>query len=190
MLVACCQGDMLTAACLGLDAAQGTATTMQAVSSAQSGAKPCCFQLIHLSAVMHCSNLTFWRSLYLPGLPRWVLHLQVWPGALLLADYLLDQTSYDGCTAVELGAGPGLAGIALARQAAQVLLTGEMRLLQLPAATLQTPVQTLARMRLLLKLAAPFRHTCACLMPNDSALATALLRFIVAASLTRTCVQT
>lgn len=49
--------------------------------------------------------------------------LQVWPGALLLADYLLDQRSYDGCTAVELGAGPGLAGIALARQAAQVFLT-------------------------------------------------------------------
>ena len=139
--MAFCQEDMLTAACQGPDAAQGTATTMQAVSSAKSGARPCCFQLVRLSAQLHCSNLTFWCSLYLSALPHSAPHLQVWPGALLLADYLLDKKSYAGCTAVELGAGPGLAGIALARQAAQVFLTGEMLLLQLPAATLQAPVQ-------------------------------------------------
>ena len=108
---------------------------------------------------LHCSNLTSWCLLYLPALPHWAAHLQVWPGALLLADYLLDQRSYDGCTAVELGAGPGLAGIALARQAAQVFLTGDRLLLQLPAATLLPPVQTFTRKSLLLKLAAPFRHT-------------------------------
>ena len=104
------------------------------ILSAGSGSRPCCSQLMHPSAHLHGSNLTFWILLCLPALPHWAAHLQVWPGALLLADYLLDQRSYDGCTAVELGAGPGLAGIALARQAARVFLTGERLLLQLHAA--------------------------------------------------------
>ena len=108
---------------------------------------------------LHCGDLTFWCSLCLPALPHWAADLQVWPGALLLADYLLDQRSYDGCIAVELGAGAGLAGIALARQAAQVFLTGERLQLQLPAATLQTPVPTLTSKSSLLKLDAPCRHT-------------------------------
>jgi hypothetical protein len=54
--------------------------------------------------------------------------LQVWRGGLLLSDYLLLQASKGllaGCTALELGAGPGLAGLVLSRcGAATVFLTG------------------------------------------------------------------
>ena len=49
---------------------------------------------------------------------------QVWQGALLLADYILEQgEACAGCIALEVGAGTGLAGIVLARVAARVFLT-------------------------------------------------------------------
>jgi hypothetical protein len=54
--------------------------------------------------------------------------LQVWRGALLLADYLLHRgaAALDGITALELGAGPGLTGLVLAQLAAggRIFLTG------------------------------------------------------------------
>ena len=71
--------------------------------------------------------------------------LQVWRGALLLADYVLhlasQQRSQHGsggafcaaplrllcCTALELGAGSGLAGLVLSAFARRVYLTGEAR---------------------------------------------------------------
>ncbi|GAQ79625.1 hypothetical protein KFL_000340280 [Klebsormidium nitens] len=53
--------------------------------------------------------------------------LQVWRGALLLADYILHQEATTGCfrgvTALELGAGTGLAGIIMARSARKVYVT-------------------------------------------------------------------
>lgn len=52
--------------------------------------------------------------------------LQVWRGALLLADLLLQRgpAALAGATALELGAGPGLAGLVLSRLAGTVFLTG------------------------------------------------------------------
>ena len=54
--------------------------------------------------------------------------LQVWRGALLLADYLLHRgaAALDGITALELGAGPGLTGLVLAQLApgGRIFLTG------------------------------------------------------------------
>lgn len=48
----------------------------------------------------------------------------MWQGALLLADYILEQgEAFAGCTALEVGAGTGLAGIVLGRVAARVFLT-------------------------------------------------------------------
>jgi predicted nicotinamide N-methyase len=55
--------------------------------------------------------------------------LQVWRGALLLADYMLHpgtSPSLAGCSVLELGAGPGLAGLVLAKLARLVFLTGEL----------------------------------------------------------------
>ena len=51
--------------------------------------------------------------------------LQVWRGALLLADYVLAHSqALCGCVGLELGAGAGLAGLALAAAGAQrVFLT-------------------------------------------------------------------
>ncbi|XP_020687386.1 methyltransferase-like protein 22 [Dendrobium catenatum] len=53
--------------------------------------------------------------------------LQVWMAELLLSDYLLHRSfissSFDDITALELGAGTGLAGIVLARIAKAVFLT-------------------------------------------------------------------
>ncbi|KAL4859497.1 Methyltransferase-like protein 22 [Chlorella vulgaris] len=52
--------------------------------------------------------------------------LQVWRGALLLADYVLHpgtSPSLAGCSVLELGAGPGLAGLVLAKLARLVFLT-------------------------------------------------------------------
>lgn len=47
--------------------------------------------------------------------PLSTVGLQVWRGALLLADYLFAMAAtWAGCTALELGSGPGLAGLALA----------------------------------------------------------------------------
>lgn len=51
---------------------------------------------------------------------RLCLLLQVWRGSLLLADYLLaNSTSVVGIVGCELGAGAGLASIALARAGAR-----------------------------------------------------------------------
>lgn len=51
--------------------------------------------------------------------------LQVWRGALLLADYILfRQDLFRGCTALELGAGTGLASIIAATAARTVYCTG------------------------------------------------------------------
>ena len=53
-----------------------------------------------------------------------MLHKQVWRGALLLADYLLSNADlFTGCTALEMGCGPGLAGIVMAMLAERVFLT-------------------------------------------------------------------
>lgn len=53
--------------------------------------------------------------------------LQVWRGALLLADLILHRgaAAFGGATALELGAGSGLAGLVLSRFARAVYLTGE-----------------------------------------------------------------
>jgi predicted nicotinamide N-methyase len=51
--------------------------------------------------------------------------LQVWGGALLLADFLLfHEVELAGVHALELGCGPGLTGIVLSRVAQRVFLTG------------------------------------------------------------------
>lgn len=51
-------------------------------------------------------------------------HVQVWPGALLLADYILAQEElFSDCVALEVGAGTGFAGLVLARTARRVFLT-------------------------------------------------------------------
>ena len=51
--------------------------------------------------------------------------LQVWRGALLLADYILFQRDlFRGRTVLELGAGPGLASIIAATVAQTVYCTG------------------------------------------------------------------
>ena len=48
----------------------------------------------------------------------------MWQGALLLADYLLEQQeALAGCVALEVGAGTGLAGLVLSRTARRVFLT-------------------------------------------------------------------
>ncbi|KAK9839110.1 hypothetical protein WJX74_009735 [Apatococcus lobatus] len=50
--------------------------------------------------------------------------LQVWAGALLMADYILAEPStFRGCIGLELGAGTGLAGLCLARVAKLTFLT-------------------------------------------------------------------
>jgi len=55
--------------------------------------------------------------------------LQVWRGALLLADLVLHRgaAAFLGATALELGAGSGLAGLVLARFARTVYLTGKLQ---------------------------------------------------------------
>lgn len=55
--------------------------------------------------------------------------LQVWRGALLLADLVLHRgaAAFGGATALELGAGSGLAGLVLSRFASTIYLTGESR---------------------------------------------------------------
>lgn len=55
--------------------------------------------------------------------------LQVWRGALLLADLLLHRgaAAFKGATALELGAGAGLAGLVLSRFADAVYLTGKLQ---------------------------------------------------------------
>jgi hypothetical protein len=67
------------------------------------------------------------RICHLLATPLSRVGLQVWRGSLLLADYVLSQAAAPalrGCTALELGCGPGLAGLALARLARAVYLTG------------------------------------------------------------------
>lgn len=50
--------------------------------------------------------------------------VQVWPGALLLADYILEhEKHFDGCVGMEVGAGTGFAGLVLAQTARRVFLT-------------------------------------------------------------------
>lgn len=52
--------------------------------------------------------------------------LQVWRGALLLADYILhNQQQFTGQNVVELGSGVGLTGVAAAMYAKHVTCTGE-----------------------------------------------------------------
>lgn len=49
---------------------------------------------------------------------------QVWPGALLLADYILEhEAHFAGCVGMEVGAGTGFAGLVLAQMARRVFLT-------------------------------------------------------------------
>lgn len=51
--------------------------------------------------------------------------LQVWRGALLLADYIFSNPSiFEGKNVVELGSGVGLTGIAAAMHAQRVVCTG------------------------------------------------------------------
>ncbi|CAL5048872.1 unnamed protein product [Urochloa decumbens] len=53
--------------------------------------------------------------------------LQVWKAALLLADFVLHKSftssNFDGVTAIEVGAGTGLVGLALARVARRIFIT-------------------------------------------------------------------
>lgn len=52
-----------------------------------------------------------------------VWHVQVWPGALLLADYILaNEGLFNGCMGLEVGAGTGFAGLVLVRTARRVFL--------------------------------------------------------------------
>ncbi|KAK9814145.1 hypothetical protein WJX72_001243 [[Myrmecia] bisecta] len=56
--------------------------------------------------------------------PLKTVGLQIWRGALLLADFVLSQPAlFRGVTALELGAGAGLAGLVLATMARRVFLT-------------------------------------------------------------------
>lgn len=57
----------------------------------------------------------------------------LWDGALVLAGYLAAQPqySYVGCRAVELGAGVGLVGLALAKMGAQAVITDIEKVLPL-----------------------------------------------------------
>lgn len=66
------------------------------------------------------------RIRHLLATPLSRVGLQVWRGSLLLADYVLSEAAaaLQGCTALELGCGPGLAGLVLARLARSVYLTG------------------------------------------------------------------
>lgn len=59
--------------------------------------------------------------------PLRAVGLQVWRGALLLADLVVHRgaAAFGGATALELGAGSGLAGVVLSRFASTVYLTGE-----------------------------------------------------------------
>lgn len=53
--------------------------------------------------------------------------LQIWRGALLLADFILDSPSlFHNVTAIELGAGTGLAGIVMGIAAKRVFITGQV----------------------------------------------------------------
>ena len=48
----------------------------------------------------------------------------MWPGALLLADYILaHEDLFAGCVGLEMGAGTGFAGLVLGRIARRVFLT-------------------------------------------------------------------
>ncbi|XP_008647476.1 putative methyltransferase family protein isoform X4 [Zea mays] len=53
--------------------------------------------------------------------------LQVWKAALLLSDFILHESfsspNFDGVTAIEIGAGTGLVGLALARVARRIFVT-------------------------------------------------------------------
>ncbi|GAB4817802.1 hypothetical protein N2152v2_004848 [Parachlorella kessleri] len=56
--------------------------------------------------------------------PLSLVGLQVWRGALLLGDYILhNRRVFTGSTVLELGAGPGVAGLLAARFAEEVILT-------------------------------------------------------------------
>ena len=49
----------------------------------------------------------------------------MWRGALVLADFIVQNGhSLDGCIALELGTGVGLAGLVLAHYAGRVFFTG------------------------------------------------------------------
>ena len=53
--------------------------------------------------------------------------VQVWRGALFLADFLLQHAKdrgFAGCCGLELGCGTGFSGLVLARTARTVFLTG------------------------------------------------------------------
>lgn len=88
---------------------------------------------VHLHAASNDSVTTFHRSddgtplaslRHSMATPLSEVGLQVWAGSALLADYiLLHGPQLQGCTAVELGAGTGLAGVLLSRWAARVYLT-------------------------------------------------------------------
>ena len=75
-----------------------------------------------------CGQRRFIRptSLRRPTSPPLLGTLQVWRGALLLGDYILHaRHRFLGCTALELGAGPGVSGLLAARFARLVVLTGK-----------------------------------------------------------------
>lgn len=61
-----------------------------------------------------------------PACPSLSTSLQVWRGALFLADYILFQWDrFQGRTVLELGAGTGLASIVAATVARTVYCTGD-----------------------------------------------------------------
>lgn len=55
---------------------------------------------------------------------------QVWRGSLVLADYILSRADdFKGVIGLEVGAGPGFAGLVLAMAASKVFLTGKPNVL-------------------------------------------------------------
>lgn len=53
------------------------------------------------------------------------IYFQVWPGCILLCDFILSEPShFKGKTVLELGAGTGLVSVVLSNYAKHVISTG------------------------------------------------------------------